>query len=62
MICIEEKTTKKLPGLSSLFITCEYNPNVVEKIKQSGNAIFHKKEVEWEVPVTSLSFLLEELS
>ena len=55
MILIEEKTPKKLPGLSSLFLTFDYNAEIINIIKQSGNAIFHKKECVWEVPVTSLS-------
>ena len=62
MIKIEEKVPKKLPVLSSLFITSEYNADIINAIKQSGNAIFHKKECVWEVPVTSLSYLADSLS
>lgn len=61
MILIKEKQTKKLPGKSSLFIESEYDARIVNVIKESGSAIFHKKEKQWEVPVTSLSNLLDNL-
>lgn len=61
MIVIEEKEPKKLPGLSSLFITFDYNAEIVSIVKQSGNAIYYKKEQMWEVPVTSLADLLDSL-
>lgn len=61
MILIEERTTKKLPGKSSLFITSGYDAQIIQIIKSCGNAIFHKKETQWEVPVTSLAQLLDGL-
>lgn len=61
MISIKEKTTKKLPGRSSLFIESEYDARILKVIKESGSAVFHKKEKLWEVPVTSLSNILDGL-
>ena len=60
MILIEEKIPKKLPGLSSLFISFDYNKDIINVIKQSGNAVYDKKNQIWEVPITSLSNLLDE--
>ena len=60
MIRITEKTPSKLPGISSLFITFDYNPQVVNVVKACGNAIYDKKTMTWEVPVTSLSSFIND--
>lgn len=45
----------KLPGLSSLTIKFEYRQNIVDVVKQLPNALWHKKDLLWEVPVTCLA-------
>lgn len=62
MIQIQEITPIKLSGTSSLMLVFPYRPDIVEVIKQSGNCIYHKKEKVWEAPITSLSFLLDNLT
>lgn len=62
MIHIEEKQTHKLPGKTSLFVSFTYNPLIVETVKQCTVANYDKNTTTWEVPLTSLSFLLERLS
>ena len=62
MIHIEEKHTSKLPGKTSLFVNFTYNPMIVETVKQCTVANYDKKTTTWEVPLTSLSFLLDRLS
>lgn len=62
MIHIEEKQTHKLPGKTSLFVNFTYNPMIVETVKQCTVANYDKKTTTWEVPLTSLSFLLDRLS
>ena len=62
MIHIEEKQTSKLPGKTSLFVNFTYNPMIVETVKQCTVANYDKKTTTWEVPLTSLSFLLDRLS
>lgn len=62
MIHIEEKQTHKLPGKTSLFVNFTYNPLIVEIVKQCTVANYDKNTTTWEVPLTSLSFLLERLS
>lgn len=61
MIKIREDKTTKLPGLSSLYVTFDYNKDIVEIIKQCSPANYNKKNYTWEVPVTSLAFLLDKL-
>lgn len=56
MIYITEVSpTIKLPGLSSLTIKVEYDKRIVDTLHQIPNAIWHKKESVWEIPLTSLS-------
>lgn len=62
MITIREGETKKLSGLSSLFISFKYNADIVAAIKSSDKYVFDKKTLEWEVPLTSLSYLLDTLT
>ena len=61
MIYIEEKPTKKVPGLTSLFITFKYNPRIIDIIKSTNTAIFDKKAVCWEVPTIYLQTLIDQL-
>ena len=61
MIRISEKTTKKLPGKTSLFVEFTYNKRIVDIIKDIGGGVWHKKEVQWELPLTTLKALIERL-
>ena len=61
MIYIFEDDKEKLSGLKSLFIACEYNQDIINIIKSSGTYFFHKKNNTWEVPITSLAYLLDNL-
>lgn len=61
MIIIEEKKCNKLSGLTSLFLTFDYNPNIIDIIKSSEIYVYDKKEHTWEVPLTSLSSLVDNL-
>ena len=62
MIHIEERKTVKLPGETSLFVNFEYDPLIVDAGKQCSVAHYDKNTLTWEVPLTSLSFLIEHLS
>lgn len=61
MILIEEKKASKIPGGKSLFISFNYNADIVATIKTCDVANYDKKTRIWEVPVTSLSSLLDRL-
>lgn len=63
MIKIEERECAKLSGLTSLFLSFVYNANIVTTIKQTTDVYdFNKKTKEWEIPVTYLSKILDNLS
>lgn len=62
MITFEEKKSKKLPGLTSLYLTFNYNIDIINIIKLCDVKYFDKKKREWEVPLTSLSYLIDNLT
>lgn len=59
MIKIEERQTEKMPGLSSLFISFDYNAAIVDAIKTLPNYTYNNKNYTWETPITNLSKILE---
>lgn len=61
MIRIIESTPKKVSGLTSLFLELPYNQTSIDIIKSSGLAVWHKKDKIWECPITSLSYLVDNL-
>ena len=61
MIYISENAKKHLSGITSLFLKFPYNPEVVNIIKSSGTYAWDEDSRMWEVPVTSLSYLLDNL-
>ena len=61
MILIEEKKSIKIPGGTSLFVSFNYNPKIVDVIKQCTVMNYSKADHIWEVPCTDLSFLLDNL-
>jgi SNF2 family DNA or RNA helicase len=61
MIRVIERVPNKLPGLSSLFISFDFNRRIVDELKLLNNSHFNPETKEWEVPVTSLSELLDRL-
>lgn len=61
MILLEEKIPSKVPGITSLFITFDYDPNIVDVIKSFPCKNFSKKTKVWELPITYLSELLDKL-
>lgn len=62
MIFVSEKKTIKLPGKTSLFVQFDYNEDSVKAMKSCSNSVYHKKEKVWEIPLTSLSQLLDNLA
>ncbi len=61
MITIEERKTKKVCGVTSLFVSFEYNKAVVDLVGSCDGAVYHKANKEWEVPLLNLTKLLDEL-
>ncbi|MBO5712104.1 MAG: DEAD/DEAH box helicase [Acholeplasmatales bacterium] len=62
MIKIVEAPTRKLPGLSSLFITFDFNRQIIDEIKLLDTRIFDENHKDWEVPTADLGKLLDILT
>ena len=62
MIVIEERTTHKLPGITSLFISFDFDSRIVSEIKTLSNYLYDKNSKEWEIPISSLKEILEKLN
>lgn len=62
MITIVEDVTRKCPGRTSLFVKFNYHPDLVSIVKQCDGSVYDKKNTQWEVPVSELSSLLNQLS
>ena len=63
MITIEEKLNNKIPGNSSLYVKFDYRKEIVDALKNSVSVgEFDKKTLTWEVPVTDLASLIQNLS
>lgn len=58
---IEEGISKKVPGETSLFLTFPYNKDYVDIIKQCDGAHFDKKTKTWEIPLSNLAILLDNM-
>lgn len=63
MITIEEKLNSKVPGTSSLYVSFDYNKDIVEALKNSVTvANYDKKSKVWEVPVTDLASIINSVN
>lgn len=62
MILIEEKASQGLGGLTSLFVSFDYNNSIIEQLKQLETYSYSKKTHLWEYPLNSLSELVDRLS
>lgn len=62
MIRIQERTTKKVPGVTSLFITFDFKRVIVDELKLLNNCFYDEKTREWEIPITCLSEFLDRVT
>ena len=67
MIKIQQRLSKKIPGGTSLFISFQFNQQIIDiiKDKELGYEPFYNwdsKNKEWEVPISSLSYLIDRLT
>jgi SWI/SNF-related matrix-associated actin-dependent regulator 1 of chromatin subfamily A len=62
MILIAERQKKKLGGVTSLFISFPYSKTIIDIIKASGTCAWDDSTHTWECPITSLAFLLDNLT
>lgn len=62
MILIEEKKAEKMPGITSLFVSFDYNKDIVNIIKNAKPRFYNKNTKTWEIPTTSIVEILDKLS
>ena len=62
MINIEERKCQKLSGITSLFLSFNFNPEIINIIKTYDKYVYDKKTYTWELPVNALSYLLDNLT
>lgn len=61
MIHIFEDKANKLSGNTSLFLSFSFNDDIINVIKFSGPSRYGKATRLWEVPITSMAYLLDNL-
>lgn len=61
MIYIEEKPNTFIGGRTSLYITFDFNQDIIDIIKGCNVYYFSKRGKFWEVPLNNLSYLLDNL-
>ena len=61
MIYITEEQTKKCAGITSLFVSFNYDPDIINSIKILMGSNYDKRTKIWEVPIIYLSNLLDSL-
>ena len=59
MIYIEERQTQKVPGITSLFVSFDYNKSIIDAIKTLDTFNYNKKTFEFEVPMLLASQLID---
>lgn len=59
MITIQERQTVKVPGITSLFVSFDFNRAIVDEIKLLDGCVFNAETKEWEMPITNLSEFLD---
>ena len=62
MITITEQKSFKCPGETSLRVDFKFNQQVIDTLKVAGDALWHKKQLFWEIPVSKLAFLIDNLT
>ena len=61
MINIVERKAVKLPGITNLFISFEYDINILNFMRNLPNRYYHKENKEWEIPLNKLPYILQNL-
>ena len=62
MVNIKEIKSIKCPGETSLMLSFDYNEDIINVIKQAGDAIWNKKLKFWEIPANKLAFLIDNIT
>lgn len=55
MIKIQERKTVKVPGITSLFVSFDFNRQIVDELKLLSDCFYNPDTKEWEMPLTNLT-------
>ena len=59
MITIQERQTVKVPGITSFFVSFDFNRAIVDEIKLLDGCVFNAETKEWEMPLTNLAEFMD---
>ena len=59
MITIQERQTVKVPGMTSFFVSFDFNRAIVDEIKLLDGCVFNAETKEWEMPLTNLAEFMD---
>ena len=62
MINIFENYSMKVVGQTSLFVSFDYDPRIIEIIKQANSYVYDDTTKTWEMPLNNLSYLIDNLT
>ena len=62
MILLEERPTKKVPGLTSIFVTSPYNQVLIDILRTTDGAQYDKLTKCWEFPILQLQGFLDSIA
>lgn len=62
MIKIQERDTQKMPGLTSLFLSFDYNKEILDILHNLECKHYNDKTKEWEIPLSATAQLIDQLS
>lgn len=62
MIKIDERMSNRVPGITSLFISFDYNQDIINLIKEFEVYDYNKSTKEWEVPIKDCHKIIDRLS
>ena len=62
MILLEERPTKKVPGLTSIFVTSPYNQVLIDILRTTDGAQYDKLTKCWEFPILQLQGFLDNIA
>lgn len=59
MIKIQERSTVKQSGVTSLFVSFDFNKSIVNELKLVGGCLYNPETKEWEIPLTNLAEFID---
>lgn len=59
MIRVQERPCIKVPGLTSLFVSFDFNKLIVDELKLLDNVYYNSDTKEWEIPLTHLTEFID---